>query len=80
MCAGEGQRQKETEDPKWALCYQHRARRGARTHKLRDHDLSQSRTLNRPGRPGAPKFVFDCLSLPAKMEAPRSQVLVYIVS
>ena len=25
---------------------QHRARRGARTHKPRDHDLSWSRTLN----------------------------------
>ena len=35
---------------------QRRARRGARTHGLRDHDLSRSRTLNRRrSRPGAPK-------------------------
>ena len=29
-----------------ALSSQHRARRGAQTHELRDHDLSQSWTLN----------------------------------
>ena len=35
---------------------QHRARRGARTHELRDHDLSGSRTLNRLSHPGAPRI------------------------
>ena len=30
----------------WAPSCQHRARRGARTHRLRDHERSQSRTLN----------------------------------
>ena len=33
---------------------QHRARRGARTHRPRDHDLSRSRTLNRRSHPGGP--------------------------
>ena len=33
---------------------QHRARRGARTHKPRDRGLSRIRTLNRPSHPGAP--------------------------
>ena len=32
----------------------HRAQCRARTHKQWDHDLSQSRTLNRPSHPGAP--------------------------
>ena len=36
------------------LSYQHRARHGARAHQLRDHDLSQSWTPNRPSHPGAP--------------------------
>ena len=38
-----------------ALSCQHRARRGARTHRLWDHDLSQSQTLNRLSHPGAPQ-------------------------
>ena len=33
---------------------QHTARRGTRTHKPRDHDLSRSRTLNQLSHPGAP--------------------------
>ena len=33
---------------------QHRAQRRAQTHKLRDHDLSWSWTLNRPSHPGSP--------------------------
>ena len=33
---------------------QHRARRGARTHRPRDHDPSRSGTLNRLSPPGAP--------------------------
>ena len=37
-----------------ALSCQHRARRGAQTHKLWDHDLSWSRTLNRLSHPGTP--------------------------
>ena len=37
-----------------ALSCQHRARRGARTHRPRDHDLSRSRSLNRLSHPGAP--------------------------
>ena len=37
-----------------ALSCQHRARRGARTHRPWDHDLSRSRTLNRLSHPGAP--------------------------
>ena len=39
-----------------ALSCQHRARHGAWTHKLWDHDLSQSWTLNRLTHPGAPDF------------------------
>ena len=37
-----------------ALSCQHRARCGARTHGLRDHDLSWSQTLNQLNHPGAP--------------------------
>ena len=37
-----------------ALSCQHRARRGARTHRPRDHDPSRSRPLNRLSHPGAP--------------------------
>ena len=33
---------------------QHRARREARTHKLWDHDLSGTQTINRLSHPGAP--------------------------
>ena len=36
------------------LSSQHRAWCGARTHKLRDHDLSWSRSLNQLSHPGAP--------------------------
>ena len=38
-----------------ALSCQHRAGRGAWTHQPWDHDLSWSRTLNRPSHPGAPR-------------------------
>ena len=41
-----------------ALSCQHRDRRGAQTHKLWDHDLSWSQTLNRLSHPGAPPLVF----------------------
>ena len=36
----------------------HRARRGAQTHRPRDHDLSRSRPLNRLSHPGAPRSIF----------------------
>ena len=52
--AGERQRERGTEDLIWALYRQHRARRGARTHRPRDHDLSRRCVLNRLSHPGAP--------------------------
>ena len=36
---------------------QDRARRGAQTHELLDHDLSQSQTLNQLSHQGAPKLI-----------------------
>ncbi|XP_053056235.1 threonine aspartase 1 isoform X4 [Acinonyx jubatus] len=39
------------------LSCQHRAPLGARTHRPRDHDLSQSWTLNRLSHPGAPRAI-----------------------
>ena len=56
MCVsgGRGREREGTEDLKKALRRQHRARRGARTHELRDHDLSRSQTLNRLSLAGAP--------------------------
>ena len=47
-----------------ALSAQHRARRGARTHRPRDHDLSPSPTLNRPSHPGAPNSGYFFRALP----------------
>ena len=49
-----------------ALSCQHRSRRGARIHRPWDHDLSQSRTLNRLSHPGAPpgwifKVIYRCV-------------------
>ena len=41
--AGDGQTERETEDPKRALRWQQRAWYGARTHQLSDHDLSPNR-------------------------------------
>ena len=58
---GEGQRERETQNPKQlqALSCQHRARHGAWTHDLQNHDLSRSRTLNPLSHPGAPAhFIF----------------------
>ena len=40
------------------LSCQHRARCGARTHELGDHDLSQSQTFNRLSHPGTPFLLF----------------------
>ena len=42
---------------------QHRARRGAQTHKLRDHDLSWSPTPNWLSHPGAPTHLSFHLNL-----------------
>ena len=58
---GEGQRERETQNLKQAPGseLQHRARRGARTHRLWDLDLSWSRKLNRLSHPGAPRaYIF----------------------
>ena len=58
--SGEGQRERETQNPKqpprsellaWRLT-------GAGTHKPQDHDLSQSQMLNRLSHPGAPQQPF----------------------
>ena len=58
--AGEGQREEETQNSNrlQALSCQHRARCGARTREPRDHDLSQSRTLNWLSHPDAPRTRF----------------------
>ena len=56
--AGEGQTEGRTEDPKHALCWQQRAQRRAQPHKLWDHDLTWSWTLNWLSHPGAPGFFF----------------------
>ena len=55
---GEGQRERERQNLKQAPHCQPRARRGARTHEARDHDLSRSRRLNQLSHPGAPKLPF----------------------
>ena len=54
MWVGEGQRDRETEDLKWAPRWQQTAWYGAQTHEPRDHDLSQSRMINWPSHPGTP--------------------------
>ena len=47
-----------------ALSCQHRAWRGAWTHRPRDYDLRQSRTLNRLSHPGTPVFlILVCVSV-----------------
>ncbi|XP_049479363.1 uncharacterized protein LOC125917974 [Panthera uncia] len=56
---GEGQRARRRHRIRSRLqapSCQHRARRGARTHRPRDQDLSRSRTLNRLSHPGAPRI------------------------
>ena len=59
---GEGQRERETQNLKQVLGSEHRARRGARTHQLRGHDLSRGWTLHRLSHPGAPpNFLKVCL-------------------
>ena len=55
--SGEGQRERETQNPKQApgLRCQHRALRRVQTHELRDHDLSWSWVANQLRHPGALK-------------------------
>ena len=48
----EGGAERETEDPKQALCWQQRAWCGTRTQELGDHELSQSQMLNWLSHPG----------------------------
>ena len=43
---GEGQRERERENPKQAPCCQPRARHGAQSHEPGDHDLSQNQELD----------------------------------
>ena len=59
---GEGQRERGRHRIQSRLLgpsCQHRAWRGAWTHRPRDHDLSRSRTLNRLSHPGAPWHHFN---------------------
>ena len=52
-------RERRTEDPKRALCWQQRSWcGGTQTHKLWEHDPSRSPTLKRLSRPGAPRTIF----------------------
>ena len=57
VCVGEGRDRKRgrrrIRSGLQALSCQHRAWCGAQTHELRDHDLSQSQTLNQLSHPGA---------------------------
>ena len=53
--AREGQRGRETEDPKQALHCQQKGGCRALTHEPWDHDLSRGQTLNQRSRPGAPR-------------------------
>ena len=64
--AGEGQREGRQRIQSWlqAPSCQHRAWRGAQTHKLQDYDLSWSRTLNQLSHPGAPKILLSYLTKP----------------
>ena len=55
---GDGQKERERENPKQAPHCQCRARQGAQTHELWDHDLRQSWTLNQLSHPGAPTYSF----------------------
>ena len=57
---GEGQRERETRIRSrfQALSCQHRARLGAQTHELWDHDLSWSWSLKRLRHPGASNYYF----------------------
>ena len=75
LWAGEGQTQRETQNFKWAPGSMLSAQSPTRawTHKLWNHDLSQSWTLNRLSHPGTPGpgiklnditwFFWDCSGL-----------------
>ena len=52
-----------------ALSCQCRARRGARTHELWDHDLSQRGTLNRLSPPSSPSFLCSYLSVSLEVKS-----------
>ena len=68
--AEEGQRESGTEDPKRALHWQQWVRCGARSHELRDGDLSRSQMFNRLSHPGTlvsffnDWIIFCCLTMP----------------
>ena len=51
---GEGQREREAQNPKQAPSCQHRAWCGTWTHELWDHDLRWSQSLNWLSHPGGP--------------------------
>ena len=53
----EGQRERETENPKQASGSEHRAPHGAQTHELQNHALSQSWTRNQLSYPDAYELV-----------------------
>ena len=68
----EEQRERETQNLKQiqAQSYKHRAWCQAWTQELRDHDLSQSQTLNQLGHPGTPgrEFLMFCQKMFKVME------------
>ena len=79
---GEGQRERGRHRI-WsrlqALSCQHRARRGARTHRLWDHDPSRSGTLNRLSHPGAPQAESYCFpTTPLSTGSSRSKTSVTV--
>ena len=55
MSEGGEERDRGTEDPKQALCWQQRTQCRAWTHEMWDHDLSWSWMLNWLSHPGAPR-------------------------
>ena len=61
-------RERRTEDPKWALSWQQRARCGAQTHKPQDHDLFRSHTLNQLSHPCAPNRSWIFVSCPLRFK------------
>ena len=62
-----------------ALSCQHRARRGARTHRPRDHDLRWSRPLNRLRHPGAPINSFSNVKPNLSWSDKASRLMTYIM-
>ena len=79
--AGEGQRERGTEDPKWAPCWQQQAQYGGWTHKPSCHDLSPSPTLNPLSHPGSPIIHFtknDLLGAPGWLSRLSIQLLISV--